>query len=55
MENVLFTNDPIYFQKFAEIEMKANYILEFAHELEQKNSCTFKINEKELLKFTLDK
>ena len=54
MENVLFTNDPIYFQKFAEIEMKANYILEFAHELEQKNSCTFKINEKELLKFPLD-
>lgn len=54
MENVLFTNDPKYFKKFAEIEMKANCILKFAHELEQEYSCTFKINEKELLKFPLD-
>ena len=51
MENVLFTNNPDYFKKFAKIKLNQKEILEFANELMSKYDYKFKINEDELLKF----
>lgn len=53
MENVLFTSSPQFFGKFSSLPMDENKHLNFIDDLQKhSNSHSFKINRKEILKFT---
>ncbi|KAK8875571.1 hypothetical protein M9Y10_005740 [Tritrichomonas musculus] len=53
MENVLFTNDPETFRKFASLGMTEKEVLDYIDFIEKSKNIKFNINQKELLNFPL--
>lgn len=53
MENVLFTNNPVFFREFARLNMNMADVLDFIHKLEEFSQLRFNINQDELLNFPL--
>lgn len=53
IENALFTSDPKYLNLFINVNLEQEKIVKFAHDLENINNVTFRLNVRTITSFPL--